>query len=150
TEKKQEIKSGRKYMETLRGSGNAGGSADPAGVSDAAGAGMSGVEDPANSETDPGAVSGQGGDSMNTQNLSAAEERQLKKQQEAEERKARREKESLEKEIDSLEKTIADLTALMCTEEVLADHVRLTALDAECREARERLDEAYEKWLQYE
>ena len=148
TEKKQEIKSGRKYMETLRGA--AGGSADPAGVSDAAGAGMSGVEDSANSEVDPGAVSGQGGDSMNTSNLSAAEERQLKKQQEAEERKARREKESLEKEIDSLEKTIADLTALMCTEEVLADHVRLTALDAECREARERLDEAYEKWLQYE
>ena len=49
-----------------------------------------------------------------------------------------------------METKIKDLEALMCTEEVLADHMRLAELDKDLRGARERLDAAYEKWLQYE
>lgn len=85
---------------------------------------------------------------MQNQNLSSAEERALKKQKEAEERRAQREKEKLEKLISETEAEISEKEALMCRPETLADHKKLSELDAQVRELKTKLDEAYEKWME--
>ncbi len=85
---------------------------------------------------------------MQNQNLSSAEERALKKQKEAEERRAQREKEKLEKLISETEAEISEKEALMCRPETLADHKKLSELDAQVRALKTKLDEAYEKWME--
>ena len=80
--------------------------------------------------------------------LNAAEERALKKQKEAKERRAAREKEKLENLIQQCEQSIAENEAEMCREENLSNHQYLTELDKKNAELRVKLDEAYEKWLE--
>ncbi len=79
--------------------------------------------------------------------LSAAEQRALNKQKEAEERRLRRQKEQLEDEINTLENEIAELEAEMCKTENISDHQLLGELDKKAKEKREKLEEAYDKWL---
>ena len=80
-------------------------------------------------------------------NLSAAEQRKLKKEQEAKERRLRRQKESLEADIASLENDISCLEADMCLEENMKDHVKLAALSEELAGKKEELEAKYEEWL---
>ncbi len=109
-EKKQEIESGKQYLEGLAGKKE--------------------------KEAEDDAV------------LSSAEERRRRKEEEAAERRAKREQEKLESEIEKLEIHIADIEDEMCQEEVLADHEKLSKLDVELRETKEKLGSIYEKWLQ--
>ena len=81
--------------------------------------------------------------------LSAAEERALKKKQEAEERRLRREKERLEALIDELETKIAETEAEMCKPENLADHQLLHELSAKNTAFKDELDAAYESWMEF-
>ena len=80
--------------------------------------------------------------------VSSAEERAIKKQKEAEERRKTREKEKLEKLIETLEQQVSDLDAEMCRPENLQDHVALNDLNQKREKATEELDEAYEKWME--
>ncbi|MGI6212307.1 MAG: ABC-F family ATP-binding cassette domain-containing protein [Anaerovoracaceae bacterium] len=78
--------------------------------------------------------------------MSAAEERRLKKQKEAEERRRERKIQSLEDEIEQLEETIDEIQKKMCEPSVLSDSAALTRLNGELQEHQTRLDEAYEEW----
>lgn len=79
----------------------------------------------------------------------SAEERAAKKEQQAEERRRAREKDRLEKEIHKMEKEIKALREEMCLPENLTDFVKLRKLDEKVNETQLRLDEFYEKWLEY-
>ena len=79
--------------------------------------------------------------------LSAAEQRKLKKEQEAKDRRIRRQKESLEADIASLENDISCLEAELCLEENMKDHVKLTALSEELADKKGELELKYEEWL---
>jgi len=91
---------------------------------------------------------GTAADSQEKKSLSSAEERALKKQQEAEERRAVREKEKLEASISEWETAISENEAKMCMPENLSNHQYLAELDEKNRLLREKLDEAYEKWME--
>ena len=86
--------------------------------------------------------------SLEKKTLSSAEERALKKKQEALERRTAREKERLEKLIETLEKQVSDLDAEMCKPENLQDHVVLNELNEKREKLTEELDEVYEKWME--
>ena len=131
-EKREELVSARQYMKELAAQGRIGAAETGKAESTAAAEADSVRTEPAK----PAAGS--------------KEERFLKKQQEAEERRTRREKEALEKQIEELESRIAEREQLMCTEEVLADLERLRELDEAVKQDRAELDIVYEKWLQYE
>ena len=80
--------------------------------------------------------------------LSAAEERELKKKKEAEERRKNREKNRLEEEIAALEEEIANLESEMCKPEYFADHAKLAELDSKLTELKEKLEISYENWME--
>lgn len=80
--------------------------------------------------------------------LSAAEERKRKKEIEAEERRLRRKRESLEKEIEQLEYEISKAHEELQKPEVMTDHERLQALSDKMAEDKDRLDACYEQWLE--
>lgn len=80
--------------------------------------------------------------------LSAAEQRKLQKEKEAEERRLNRKKDTLEKKIALLEKEIAELEAECCTEAVMTDHMRLAEIGAILEAKRLELDENYDEWLE--
>ncbi len=80
--------------------------------------------------------------------LSSAEERALKKKQEAEERRFKREKERLEQLIETLEIQVSEIDNEMCRTENLQNHQLLAELDNKRRETAKSLDEAYEKWME--
>ncbi len=82
------------------------------------------------------------------QELSSAEERALKKKQEAEERRLKREKERLEKLIETLETEVSELDAEMCLPENLQNHQLLAELDKKRKQKAEELDNAYEDWME--
>ncbi len=82
------------------------------------------------------------------QELSSAEERALKKKQEAEERRLKREKERLEKLIEALETEVSELDAEMCLPENLQNHQLLAELDKKRKQKAEELDNAYEDWME--
>ena len=79
--------------------------------------------------------------------LSAAEQRKLKKEQEARERRLQRQKQSLEADIASLENDISLLEAELCLEDNMKDHVKLAALSEELTDKKTRLEEKYDEWL---
>ena len=81
------------------------------------------------------------------QNLSAAEQRRLKKEQEAKERRIRRQKESLEADIASLENDISCLEAELCLEDNMKDHVKLATLSEKLSGKKETLEAKYEEWM---
>ena len=80
--------------------------------------------------------------------LSAAEERELKKKKEAEERRKNREKNRLEEEIAAIEEEIANLESEMCKPEYFADHAKLAELDSKLTELKEKLEISYENWME--
>ena len=80
--------------------------------------------------------------------LSPAEKRRLQKQKEAEERRQRRKKEALEQEIGQLETEIAGLEEQLGRQDVMTDPAKLQSIADSLEKSRQRLDEAYEKWLE--
>lgn len=80
--------------------------------------------------------------------LSSAEERALKKQREADERRSAREKEALEKSIEELEAAIEEIQGEMCLPENMSDSKLLRELDEKMQKNREKLDIAYYRWLE--
>ena len=124
-EKKQaQIQSGKKYMDELSSREKAQMDAPQSALQDSA------------KDTSEGMAS-----------LSAAEQRKLKKEQEAKDRRIRRQKESLEADIVSLENDISCLEAELCLEENMKDHVKLTALSEELADKKGELELKYEEWL---
>ena len=80
--------------------------------------------------------------------LSAAEERKLKKEKEAEERRIKRRKEALENEIQRLEEEIESIHDELQKPEVMTDHERLKSLSDKMEEDKAALDASYEQWLE--
>ncbi len=80
--------------------------------------------------------------------LTAAEERRIKKEKEAEERRTKRRKEALESEIQRLEEEIESIHGELTKPEVMTDHGRLKALSDKMEEDKAALDGCYEQWLE--
>lgn len=111
-EKKQEIDSGKKYLEELSG---------------------------ASAKEKPAAEEGE---------LSSSEQRRLKKEQEAEQRRFRRQLEQAEKRIDELETAISEVEVELCKEENLTDHNKLHELSKKMDGLKEELAVEYDKWME--
>ena len=82
--------------------------------------------------------------------LSAAEQRALNKQREAEERRRARRLEKLEKEIADLEERSAEIERQLCSEENMNDYQFLAELSRQREEISDRLSAAYEEWAEAE
>lgn len=122
-EKKQsQIRSGKKYLESMSET----------------------FSETVRSET--GRQTGAGDTSEN--NLSSAEKRRLQKEKESGERRLKRMKEQLEKEIGILEEDINGLEIAVCLKENMTDHKKLAEISEALNEKRQQLDEKYEKWLE--
>ncbi len=76
--------------------------------------------------------------------------RQEKKEQERRARREKREKERLEQEIARLETVLSEKENQMCDCATRGQWDRLTQLEEEAASEKEKLEEAYEKWLQYD
>lgn len=76
----------------------------------------------------------------------AAQQRRLKKEREAEERRRARLSEKLETEISELENQISELEQNLCKPENMSDYELLARLGAEREETEKRLAEAYDEW----
>lgn len=74
--------------------------------------------------------------------------RKAKKEQEAADRRLRRERERLEKEIASLEEKIAECGERLSDPAIMSDHVRLGEITEEMNGYKVTLDEAFEKWIE--
>ena len=81
-------------------------------------------------------------------NLSAAEQRALNKQREAEERRRVRLLEKLEAEIAELEEKSEELQQQLCSHENMSDYQLLSKLNREHKEVTERLAAAYDEWAE--
>lgn len=79
--------------------------------------------------------------------LSPAERRRRQKEREAEERRLKRQKEGMEKEIATLEAEIANLEDAVCQEENATDPVKLAQIGSLLEEKKNSLEEKYEAWL---
>ena len=135
-EKKAQLGSGKQYLEQLSGSRDSlqnlsGGlsSGSSAGVQNAAASGV-----------------------QNTQNvqLDAAQQRQLNKIREAEERRRKRKIEELETQIASLEEEIAGLEEEMARPENASDYQLLARLGEETASKKAALDQVYSQWAELE
>lgn len=124
-EKSAKLAAGKQYMRELSGQGR---ETPPRGQ----------AGEPREKEPQTGSASG------------SKEERLQKKKEEAKERRLAREKLDLEQEIAQREASLAETEARMCEPSVQQDISQLQELDAAARDDRARLDELYEKWLQYE
>ncbi len=80
--------------------------------------------------------------------LSPAEERRIKKEEEAARRKEAREAERLEQEIEELEFLISEIEDQIASEEVMKNPKALEKLARDLQEAKDALNGKYEKWLQ--
>jgi len=80
--------------------------------------------------------------------LSSAQERELKKKKEAEDRRRAREKERLENLIETLEARISDMEAKMCEPEYLSDHVKLAEMSKKLNDMKTELNDTYDKWAE--
>lgn len=78
--------------------------------------------------------------------LSAEEERRLKKEQDARERRRAREIQALEDEIEELEGKIEALEAELCLPEHMADYEKLSRIGEELETDKSRLNEKYKEW----
>lgn len=107
-EKKQEIESGKKYLEDLAGKAEV-------------------PEEKA---------------------LSVNEQRRLKKEEEARQRRVKRQMEQAEEKIEALETQISQIEEELCKEEVLSDHIRLAELSKELEQTKDSLASEYEKWME--
>lgn len=130
-EKKASIQSAKQYVNALGKAAPTGQGTSEA-TSDPSGQGISGPD-------------GQG--SQPPAGLSAAEERERKKQQEAAERRVAREKTRLEEKITALEEELQMLEAEMGRPEYRTDHGKLTELSRRAGDVKTELDSTYESWL---
>ncbi len=112
-EKKQQIESGKKYLEELSGKEPGGGT-------------KTGKQE---------------------KTLSANEQRRLKKEADAKERRRKRQLEESEKQIGEMEAHIAHIEAELCKDGVATDRIRLTELSGELDDTKERLAAEYETWM---
>ncbi len=138
-EKKAAITSASRYIRDLKGAAASGGASGGAAAQAGAGAGS-----PEGSSSEEGADAEGAGRGQ----LSAAEERMLVKKRQAEEKRLARRKEKLEHDIESTEQEIEDVQNEMCLPEVLADPGRLAELDSKLRDAKGRLDQLYEEYME--
>lgn len=106
-EKKQEIESGKKYLEELAGKEEI-------------------------SKED---------------NLSVNEQRRLKKEEEARQRRLKRQLAQAEETIAEMEEQIAGIEKELCKEEIMTDSVRLAELSEALDLAKEKLALEYENWM---
>ena len=130
-EKKQQITSGRRYLEEMA-AGGAGRSA-----------GAVAEEGAENSFADVRGTAG-AADVV----PGSAEDRKLKKEAEAARRRQQRELEELENAIQELEIRIHDIEEEMCRDDVLSDYLRLDALSEELEQAKDKLSDYYDRWMQ--
>ncbi|MGN0713631.1 MAG: ABC-F family ATP-binding cassette domain-containing protein, partial [Anaerovoracaceae bacterium] len=144
-EKKAQLGSGKQYLEQL--SGRRDSSQNPSG----------GLSSGTSSGVQAAAVSGVSGVSgvqnlQNNQNvqLDAAQQRQLNKIREAEERRRKRKIEELELQIASLEEEIAGLEEEMARPENASDYQLLAKLGEETASKKIALDEVYCEWAELE
>jgi len=82
--------------------------------------------------------------------LTAAEQRQLNKMREAEERRRQRKLAELEEKIAQLEEEISDLEGQMADPENAMDYQLLARLGEEVHHKKEELDEVYLEWAELE
>lgn len=80
--------------------------------------------------------------------LSAREERELKKQKEAEERRIKREMANLMDHIEELEHLIEQGEAELCAEENLRDIAKLQRISQEVADWKADLDTSYNRWME--
>ncbi len=131
-EKKQEQNTREHMKELAAGAGQAAGSGKAAGSE-------KGVSTAAGPAGQPQPLDGE---------LSPAEQRRLKKEQEAAERRTRRAREAAEADIARLEEEIGQIEKELARPEVMTDAGRLQSLSEELQQRHEALDETYEKWLE--
>lgn len=74
--------------------------------------------------------------------------RKAKKEQEAADRRLRRERERLEQEIAALEEKIAQCEERLSDPAIMSNHVRLGEITEEMNEYKVTLDEVFEKWIE--
>lgn len=74
--------------------------------------------------------------------------RKAKKEQEAADRRLRRERERLEQEIAVLEEKIAQCGERLSDPAIMSNHVRLGEITEEMNEYKVTLDEVFEKWIE--
>jgi len=79
--------------------------------------------------------------------LSSAEKRRLQKEREAEERRLKRQKETLEKKIETLETEISELEEETAKEEIMTDYEKLAEISSRLETKRQELEETYDEWL---
>lgn len=128
-EKKAQLGSGKAYLEEMRGKSTGAAAA-------AATAGMQ--------------ASSFAQEKMETQELSAAEQRQLNKLREAEERRRKRKLEELEQKIADFEEEISQLEAKMADPYNAQDYQLLAQLGEELQAKKDELDEVYLEWAELE
>ena len=135
-EKKAQLGSGKQYLEQL--SGNRASLQNPSG----------GLSSGPSAGVQNAAVSGV----QNTQNvqLDAAQQRQLNKIREAEERRRKRKIEELETQIAELEEEIAGLEAEMARPENASNYQLLASLGEETTSKKAVLDQIYSQWAELE
>ena len=135
-EKKARLGSGKQYLERL--SGRRDPSQNPSG----------GLSSGSSEGVQNAAASGV----QNTQNvqLDAAQQRQLNKIREAEERRRKRKIEELEMQIASLEDEIAGLEEEMARPENASDYQLLARLGEETASKKTALDQVYSEWAELE
>ena len=80
--------------------------------------------------------------------LSAEEKRRMKKAEDAQLRRKNRLKESLEEEIEQLEKKIAELEEQMCLPDNIADYEKLERLGNDLSFVKEQHEDKLEEWLE--
>lgn len=85
---------------------------------------------------------------ISSSGLSAQEERKLRKEREAKERRLKRAKEKLENEIAELEAECEEIEAEMSKPEVITDHEKLSKLSRMLSECKDELDAKYEEWVE--
>ncbi len=145
-EKKAEITSASRYIKDLRGgAGNAGAAGAGRNGGGASGAGLKTDREGFDGGGSTGMSTGQNGDP--DVQLTAAEERMLKKRRQTEEKRLAKKKEQLEHDIESTEQKIEEIQMEMCRPAVLADPARLNRLDADLKDAKEHLDQLYEEYM---
>lgn len=128
-EKKAQLGSGKAYLEEMRGKSAGSGAATA----------VAGMQAASFAQ-----------EKMETQELSAAEQRQLNKLREAEERRRKRKLEELEQKIADFEEEISQLEAKMADPDNAQDYQLLAQLGEELQAKKDELDEVYLEWAELE
>ena len=140
-EKKAEITSANQYVKGLSSAGSAKAPGGSASGAKAPGGSASGAQ---------GQTDREGFDSREEAGrpLTAAEQRMLVKQRQAEEKRLARKKEQLENDIESTEQEVEDIQQEMCLPSVLADPAHLNRLDKKLKEAQAKLNDLYDEYVE--